>query len=309
MSFKNSKKKLAGKAAQAEVKTVPKPSRNLFSRTDRQEPATIVTSKAKVFASERMHEKLPTQAPQSGFQSLNISQLRASFDTQAPNRMNWLADDYSVLIQKLDRLQTEAFILKGRLLSEAKEKFFSANKIGWAEFCNSKLKLNYTTANQYIRVALEFDVTSHQYPELGFEHFKALLPVDESGRKEVLEVFSEGSVKALRIIVAERIQKKAVGKELLDRTAANAKQLMKALQVVHMHLGSIDPIQLSSQLRWQISTACNQVASSLLQFSAHTAEPLSEPHSMVNSEMMNSKVPSRSGGVTTFLNPVTREKT
>lgn len=203
--------------------------------------------------------------------SLNISHLRDTFESQIPNRRDWSATDYSELILRLDRLQTEAFILKGKLLSEAKRKFFETNKQGWADFCGVNLGMNYTTANQYIRVALEFDVTSHQFPQLSFEHFKALLPVPPAERMDVLKSFEGTSVKALRTAVQSFVQK-GEGTRHPDRSLQNARQMLKVLQNVHTIMSTTDTSALSQQLRWQLSAACSQVASQLLQFSNRTNE-------------------------------------
>lgn len=203
--------------------------------------------------------------------SLNISHLRDTFESQVANRSDWIATDYSELILRLDRLQTEAFILKGKLLSEAKRKFFETSKQGWADFCGVNLGMNYTTANQYIRVALEFDVTSHQFPQLGFEHFKALLPVPPAERIDVLKSFEGKSVKALRNVVQSHVQKKE-GQRPPERSLQNARQMLKVLQNVHTIMSTMDTTALSQQLRWQLSAACSQVASQLLQFSNRTNE-------------------------------------
>ncbi len=211
----------------------------------------------------------PQQNLGSSQSSLNISQLRKTFDSQSPNRTSWTEGDYSQLIHKLDRLQTEAFILKGKLLDEAKKKFFESSRQGWAEFCDQKLGMNYTTANQYIRVALEFDVTSHQFPQLGFEHFKALLPVPSNDRKAVLESFDGGSVQSLRRLVQEQSKHSPSrgASQNNDRSLQSARQMLKALQNIHSLMATLNTDALSQQLRWQLSAACSQIASQLLQFS------------------------------------------
>lgn len=226
------------------------------------------------------------QSTQSGQNALNIHQLRQSFDSQAPSRMGWLESDYVQLIKRLDQIQTEAFILKGKLLSESKDKFFATNKSGWAQFCEDSLGMNYTTANQYIRVALECDVMSHQYPDLGFEHFKAILPVSPEIRPSLLGSFQRGSVKALRNLVAEmlakdsqrtgqELQSQALAKIVPEATPKAAKLLLKHLQNVHLTLAGVDMANLTPQLAWQVSVACSQVAGSLMR-SAKLASALHE---------------------------------
>jgi hypothetical protein len=228
-----------------------------------------------------------TQNVQGTQSSLNIHQLRQSFDSQAPSRMSWQESDYVQLIKRLDQIQTEAFILKGKLLSESKDKFFATNKSGWAQFCDDSLGMNYTTANQYIRVALECDVMSHQYPDLGFEHFKAILPVSPEIRPRILGSFQRGSVKALRNLVAEmlakdspspssqELQQQAISKIVPSATPKAAKLLLKHLQSVHLALSGVDMANLTPQLAWQVSVACSQVAGSLMR-SAKLASALHE---------------------------------
>ena len=96
--------------------------------------------------------------------------------------------------------------MKGKLIGEIKERFFENNKVGWQNFCEEFLNMNYTTANQYVRVSQEFDVTSHRGDGFGFEHFKALLPLPSEARAKVLEIIPKNiSVKQLRQEVAKRI--------------------------------------------------------------------------------------------------------
>jgi hypothetical protein len=239
--------------------------------------------------------------PQGTQGSLNIHQLRQSFDSQAPSRMRWQESDYVQLIKRLDQIQTEAFILKGKLLSESKDKFFATNKSGWAQFCDESLGMNYTTANQYIRVALECDVMSHQYPDLGFEHFKAILPVSPEIRPRLLGSFQRGSVKALRNLVAEmlakdspnptsqELQAQAISRIVPSATPKAAKLLLKHLQSVHLALAGVDMANLTPQLAWQVSVACSQVAGSLMR-SAKLASAL---HEMDSEEDM--RAPSQAG--------------
>ena len=259
-----------------------KPTRSLFSKTE--------SSEKKATQVVQAPEDLPEKAAQNSNPNVNIAQLRESFDAQATSRNKWIASDYSELIQKLDRLQTEAFILKGKLLAEAKQRFFASNKLGWAEFCEQKLCMNYTTANQYIRVATEFDVTSHQYPNLGFEHFKALLPIEAHDRPQVLEKFGSGSVKALRTIVSQRLQS-ADTKRSTEQNTQSAKQLLKSLQMVHFYLASVDTARLSAQLKWQLLATCNQVANSLLVFAEK---------SEVAAPMAPRPIVERAGGITSY---------
>lgn len=218
------------------------------------------------------------KAPAQHAHGLNVPQLRESFAAQAPSRARWNEKDYVSLIRRLDALQTEAFILKGKLLAEAKDKFYAENRNGWIGFCESTLGMNYTTANQYIRVALECDVMSHQYPTLGFEHFKALLPVTPEQRPQLLAKFEGGSVKALRMLVSHSFSGSASGNMAEARTGALAKggsapregaqkaarQLLRHLQAVHASIESLDMEALPQRLAWQVSVASGQVASLLV---------------------------------------------
>jgi hypothetical protein len=215
---------------------------------------------------------------------LNIPQLRQSFESQAPTRSLWVEQDYVQLIRRLDVIQTEAFILKGKLLAEAKDRFYSENKNGWIQFCELTLGMNYTTANQYIRVALECDVMSHQYPGLGFEHFKALLPLPVPERPQLLAKFNGGSVKSLRTLVSEILtqsshtgvvrsgaESTAKVKQLPEGSARAARSLLRHLQNVHAALAVLDMDQLPTKLAWQVSVACGQVASNLMHAARITA--------------------------------------
>jgi hypothetical protein len=265
----------------------PRTAKSLFARTEVAETAKPNPASAAVVSDPREKVLSPEQLPKpvardskaqtSGSHpqhNLNVPQLRQSFASQAPSRSQWTESEYVSLIKRLDALQTEAFLLKGKLLAEAKDRFFAENNKGWIAFCDDSLGLNYTTANQYIRVALECDVMSHQYPSLGFEHFKALLPVAESERIKILSKFSGGSVKALRQMVATTLLQSgqdarkgahALGQPALDRDAMTkaARLLLRHLQSVHQSLESLDLDSLPPRLAWQVTVACGQVATQL----------------------------------------------
>jgi hypothetical protein len=272
-------------AALSQPKSIGAQARASAKDSERKSQTPQVRATPVVAKSDAQQLTVPPTQQQRQTLALNVSHLRDSFESQSANRVDWKESDYSELILKLDRLQTEAFILKGKLLSEAKRRFFESNKQGWAEFCGDRLGMNYTTANQYIRVATEFDVTSHQYPHLSFEHFKALLPVAPTERLDLLSSFQGASVKALRNAVQSHVQK-AEGPRPTDRSLQNARQMLKVLQSVHSIMSTIDTSALSQQLRWQLSAACSQVASQLLQFSNRTNEAFIQEEALRPAQQM-----------------------
>lgn len=203
--------------------------------------------------------------------SSRIMTLHYNFTARRDERDGWVEDDYARFLNRLDLVQTEAFFLKGKLLAEAKERFFETNKVGWAEFCSSQLDMNYTTANQYIRVATEFDVTSHQRTDFGFEHLKALLPLSEEERKELLSTSKPWSVKSLRQHVQEIVFKKqTVALPTPDKVAQKKSvRFVRSLQNLKADVqANTESFRLLSQTqRWQVSAACQSIAAQLMALS------------------------------------------
>ncbi|MEY2989029.1 MAG: hypothetical protein RJB13_2550 [Pseudomonadota bacterium] len=200
-----------------------------------------------------------------------ILTVHYNFSARRTEREGWLESDYAQFLNRLDIVQTEAFFLKGKLLAEAKERFYETNKVGWAEFCRTQLDMNYTTANQYIRVATEFDVTSHQRTDFGFEHFKALLPLSEEERKELLSTSETWSVKSLRTHVQDMIIKKQTVSEPTQDKVAQKKsvQFVRLLQNLKTDIQvNSETFRLLSQTqRWQVSAACQSIAAQLIALS------------------------------------------
>jgi hypothetical protein len=167
--------------------------RGLFQKTEHKLEG-FATTTTKVMVSEAPESEMTksemSKVSVSKNQSLfeDIAKFDAQFENTAIQRHEWKEADYLNIFNKIDKAQSEAFLLKGKLLLEVKNKFFETNQMGWKDFCAEKLCLYYTTANQYIRVAAEFsDFTrSGVHSSFGFEHFKALLPLPLELRQEVL---------------------------------------------------------------------------------------------------------------------------
>ena len=188
--------------------------------------------------------------------------LQYNFNNACAERQNWSQQEYLSLITRIDNAQTEAFLLKGKLLDEVKRRFFEDNKSGWKNFCENKLDLNYTTANQYIRVSQEFDVTSHQRPDFGFEHFKAMLPLPIEMRNEMLHTLNKISVKQLRLMVQEKLQPNA-SPEFKPKGTGEIKTLVKMLQNLKVEIFDVVPRIYSQSQRWQLSAAARNLSEEL----------------------------------------------
>lgn len=195
-----------------------------------------------------------------------ISKVNYNFEMHKSDREEWQADQYVDFIKRIDTAQTEAFFLKGKLLEEAKRRFFENNKVGWAQFCETSLLMNYTTTNQYIRVSQEFDVTSHQRPDFGFEHFKALLPLAPNERLELMESLPTISVKQLRNMVQERLAKTTPTKDSTS-PIVQARGVLKLLQQLKSEILRCDPELLMQEQRWQLSAASRNLAEELTHLS------------------------------------------
>lgn len=198
-----------------------------------------------------------------------IRNLQDNFEKLESTRNIWSQDQYTNFIRRLDVAQTEAFFLKGKLLQEVKNKFYEESKQGWKSYCEETLRLNYTTANQYIRVAQEFDVTSHQRrPEFGFEHFKALLPLPLDMRKELIDTLPQVSVKKLRTIVHEKMTVQSDSGNHSD-----AKQALKAIQKLGDLIQQGSFHDLPQSLKWQLSAASHSIAEDLRRLSSSLMSP------------------------------------
>jgi len=223
--------------------------RNLFTRTEpleeeiKQPPAQDLkdqpkTNKSK-YVAEKKEEQIDTKVPKY-------------YDSLLNDRTPWKEDEYVSFIQRIDQAQTDAFFLKGKLISEVKEKFYVNNKRGWVQFCDETLNMNYTTANQYVRVALEFDVMSHQRKDFGFEHFKALLPLTKDQRDEFLfETPNNLSVKMLRELIAKKVE--APSTDLgFEKNKLRAKHIIETLQKLKSQLIQLKDSSLTQEEKWQL---------------------------------------------------------
>lgn len=194
--------------------------------------------------------------------------VRNAFVSTAADRAAWNEGQYTEMIRRIDAAQTDAFLLKGKLLAEMKRRFYEDSSTGWKQFCESSLHLNYTTANQYIRVATEFDVTSHQHPDFGFEHYKALLPLAPEDRRRVLEEIAGPerslSVKQLRARVAETLSRGGGAPAPAHDPRNRIRSLLNQLEKLENALVDRVPAEkLTQQDRWQLSAAAALVAQQL----------------------------------------------
>ena len=231
-------------------------------------PVTIVEHSRPIPAPMAVIEPIIHDQPRVVASTENkIISIQYNFDSMRDARENWQESDYAHFLRKLDAVQTEAFILKGKLLSEAKTRFFETNKVGWAEFCDNNLDMNYTTANQYIRVATEFDVTSHQRPDFGFEHFKALLPLSIEQRNQLLGSEAALSVKLIRQRVKEilTIAPSDVNGSKTVKPLKQSQRFIKMLESVKSEVISHGEsfAELTQAQRWQVAAACQNIASHL----------------------------------------------
>jgi len=210
----------------------------------------------------------PTMVRAPSGEGNRIMAIQYNFEAMKSIREGWQESDYVQFLKRLDTLQTEAFLLRGKLLAEAKMRFFETNKLGWAAFCDTELGMNYTTANQYIRVAAEFDVTSHQRPDFGFEHFKALLPLTQEERTVLLEQSESWSVKAIRNKVREIVVAKAPlsSNQSAKETSRRAMRFIRALQSTKTDAADFNEAfqSLNPALRMQVAATCHSASAHLL---------------------------------------------
>ncbi len=212
--------------------------------------------------------------------SYSFIRIQCQDDLFKSERAQWAEKDYISFIYRIEQAQTDAFFLKGRLISEIKERFYINNKKGWADFCEKTLNMNYTTANQYIRVAQEFDVTSHPRKDFGFEHFKALLPLDLHQRTELIEQTpSNLSVKQLRELVSQRINTKHA--ELnSSKNQVSSRDVVSTLQKLKTQLHKLVMPSLTQEEKWQLYGAFQNLSeemAAISNFFVSKPEPSQEP--------------------------------
>lgn len=206
-------------------------------------------------------------APRFGAEGSGSSAVEAlgnvvrGFNATAVDRSTWLEDEYLAYIRRIDQAQTEAFLLKGKLLEEVKRRFFEDSKTGWKRFCEDRLDMNYTTANQYIRVAEEFESVAKERPDFGFEHFKALLPLPADQRGEILARAESLSVKTLRKLVQEKLSPSLSAAQ--TQSTQEAKSLVRSLEQLKEQILGGDFGALPQLQRWQLAAACQNLSEEL----------------------------------------------
>ena len=191
----------------------------------------------------------------SSFESLN--QANQAFNENAVMRDLWSKQDYVKYIQKIDSVQNEAFLLKGKLIAEMKKRFFEHNTSGWKKFANIELKMNYTTANQYIRVSKEFDSFDTKKHGLSFEHYKALLPLSKEEREGIFQDLEYISVKELRELVKKKLNrdKKQEDPRIIEQILKSTTHLNKLLEENSSQLSGF-----SQKKVWQLYGALKNMA-------------------------------------------------
>lgn len=236
-----------------------KPLKGLFAKTEDEALEASTPTPAPTEASS-----LAAPTPLADEVAEAITRIRQGFDDGRLTREHWETEDYAHFIRRLDVAQTEAFFLKGKLLSEVKDRFFLDNRVGWKTFAEKTLGMNYTTANQYIRVAREFDVTSHQRPDFGFEHYKALLPLDPKARSHLIRELPQISVKELREVVQKELSRTLDGETSDLASRREARQLVRQLVTLRKALQIPPSNELAVREKWQLSAACRDLADQLL---------------------------------------------
>jgi hypothetical protein len=204
------------------------------------------------------------------------------------SRADWNQDSYVSFLRKLDRAQTEVFLMKGKILAEAKEKFFLDNKTGWKNFCSDTLDMNYTTANQYIRVAEEFEDIASAHPEFGFEHFKALLPLPPEQRLQILSKQESLSVKRVRTLAQTFLETNSNNVPSLQEVSA--KTLVKNLENLKEQLFRTGTLEDLPQLqKWQVAAACANLSEELGRMAATLNRPIKSSSSRVGAETLSNE--------------------
>jgi hypothetical protein len=191
-----------------------------------------------------------------------VLNIQYNFEVGRVERETWHEPEYVEFIRRIDVAQAEAFFLKGKLLGEVKERFYVENRSGWKGFSENTLGMNYTTVNQYIRVAHEFDVTSHRRPDFGFEHYKALLPLKLDERTKLLEELPQVSVKELRNIVQRKLMEENGG-SVRPQRVQQSKELIELLVDLKTKIFDCTPETMSQSERWQLTAACRNLADDL----------------------------------------------
>ena len=197
----------------------------------------------------------------------SITKIQYNFERLKLERNKWDKSEYINFIHRIDNAQTEAFFLKGKLIGEMKQRFYEGNKNGWKYFCEEHLNMNYTTANQYIRVAEEFDAVTTLRADFGFEHFKALLPVPSEKRKGILDtVPSSVSVKTLRNIISKTLENS--GEKLTQTNSKSTiKQITENLEKIKLQLDHLNLNDLEQSEKWSLLGAFQNLTTEMTKIS------------------------------------------
>jgi hypothetical protein len=210
-----------------------------------------------------------------------VTKIQYQFDAQKIERNTWSKNEYISFLNRIDNAQTEAFFLKGKMISEIKERFYASNKNGWKQFCEEHLNMYYTTANQYIRVSEEFDVTTYRRTDFGFEHFKALLSVPTQERNKIIEQLPNNvSVKSLRNIITGTVLKETKASQN-HNNKKNIKSITDNFEKIKYQLENLNLNELEQSEKWSLLGAFN--------FLSEEMEKMSEILSKPNDSKYNSR--------------------
>jgi hypothetical protein len=202
-----------------------------------------------------------------------VTKIQYNFDRLRQERNKWDKNEYISFLNRIDNAQTEAFFLKGKLIGEIKERFYEGNRTGWKNFCDENLNMNYTTANQYIRVAEEFDTSSRQRTDFGFEHFKALLPIPSQERNKILENLPASvSVKSLRNIVSKTLGKET-NPQYLTSSKVNIRHITENLEKIKLQLESLNLNELEQSEKWSLLGAFKNLSDEMSKLSEMLSKP------------------------------------
>jgi hypothetical protein len=210
-----------------------------------------------------------------------VTKIQYNFDRLRQERNKWDKNEYITFLNRIDNAQTEAFFLKGRLIGEIKERFYEGNRMGWKNFCDENLNMNYTTANQYIRVAEEFEASSRQRTDFGFEHFKALLPIPSQERNKILESLPTSvSVKSLRNIVSKTLSKE-IKQTHLNSCKTSIRYITENLEKIKLQLETLNLGELEQSEKWSLLGAFKNLSEEMSKLSEILSKP-TEPRYNAN---------------------------
>lgn len=266
--------------------------RGLFTRTE-PEPSEIKNADSKIdttamtSANTEILDPTVSSAPINSLEVIKnehhvekkdlaytVTKIQYQFDAQKVERNTWNKNEYISFLNRIDNAQTEAFFLKGKMIAEIKDRFYASNKNGWKLFCEEHLNMYYTTANQYIRVSEEFDVTTYRRTDFGFEHFKALLSVPTQERIKIIEQLpSNVSVKSLRNIITGTVLKDTKAPQQ-HSNKKNIKSITDNFEKIKYQLENLNLNELEQSEKWSLLGAFKFLSEEMEKLS----EILSKPH-------------------------------